>query len=235
MTRQPPVVFIRSGSCDYGRAVIEYTRMLVPVFVAHVGHPEFVRCDLSVEPLRQALSSSDIRGPYVLAGHSFGGLTALSYRQQWPGEVAGLLLIDSTHPDQTQTALALLPPPGLLSSEPIEEFRSFISGFGPVYESSCEYARSIRSVGDTPLIVLAAGRPKMPAGITTPLREELTAGWHGLQAGYARLSSRGQLRIIPNAGHDLMDDEPGECIQAIKDLLLICQDTLTGRRANNRS
>lgn len=223
------MVFVRSGPCDYGRAVIEYTRALAPIFVAHVGCPEFIRCDLSVEPLRQALSSSGIRGPYVLAGHSFGGLTALSYQQQWPGEVAGLLLIDSTHPDQTPVALASLPSPGLHSSEPIEEFRTFISGFGPVYDGSCEYARSIRSVGDTPLIVLAAGSPKMPAGITTPLREELTAGWHGLQAGYSRLSSRGQLRIIPNAGHDLMDDEPGKCIQAIKDLLLVCQDTLTDR------
>jgi len=234
MTRRPPVVFVLSGPCDYGRAVIEYTRTLAPVFVAHVGCPEFIRCDLSVEPLRQALSSAGIRGPYVLAGHSFGGLTALSYRQQWPGEVAGLLLIDSTHPDQTPVALASLPPPGLPSAEPIEAFRRFITGFGPVYDRSCEYARSIGSVGDTPLIVLAAGKPDMPAGMPAPLREELTAGWHGLQAGYARLSSRGQLRIVPNAGHDLMDQAPGECIQAIKDLLLVCQDTPNPAPATRR-
>jgi pimeloyl-ACP methyl ester carboxylesterase len=38
--------------------------------------------------------------PYVLAGHSLGGLVARFFIQRYPGEVAGLALIDSSHPGQ---------------------------------------------------------------------------------------------------------------------------------------
>jgi pimeloyl-ACP methyl ester carboxylesterase len=215
------VVFILSGPHDYGHAVIEYTRTLTRVFVTYVGRPEYIRCDLTVEPLRQLLAASGVCGPYILAGHSFGGLTALCFQQRWPNEVAGLLLLDSTHPDQTSAALELLPPQGSLFSGPIEEFRRYIMGFGPVYDNSCEYARRISSVGATPLIAIAAGCPDMPSGIIEPLRSQLTRCWHRLQTGYARLSASGQVRIIPGVGHDLMGQAPEACRQAIKDLLLL--------------
>ena len=42
-------------------------------------------------------------GPYVLAGHSFGGLYALTYAAQYPTEVAGMVLIDSTVPVSAPT------------------------------------------------------------------------------------------------------------------------------------
>jgi len=221
VTSRPTVIFILSGPYDYGHAVVEYTRTLTRVLVTYVGRPEYTRCDLTVEPLRQLLSSSGIHSPYILVGHSFGGLTALCFQQRWPDEVAGLLLLDSTHPDQTPAATGLLPPHGQNSSEPIEEFRNFIAGFGPVYESSCEYVRQIRSVGATRLIALAAGCPDMPSGIVEPLRTQLTRCWHRLQSGYAKLSTHGQVRIIPGVGHDLMGQAPEACMQAINDLLLI--------------
>ena len=37
-------------------------------------------------------------GPYVLAGHSFGGLYVLSFAAQFPDQVAGMVLLDSTAP-----------------------------------------------------------------------------------------------------------------------------------------
>ena len=37
-------------------------------------------------------------GPYVLAGHSFGGLYILSFAAQFPDQVAGMVLLDSTAP-----------------------------------------------------------------------------------------------------------------------------------------
>ena len=39
----------------------------------------------------------------MLAGHSFGGLYALTYAAQYPGEVAGMVLIDSTAPVSAPT------------------------------------------------------------------------------------------------------------------------------------
>ncbi len=65
--------------------------------------------DASAEPrtpaqigleLRALLQGLDIQPPYVLVGHSFGGLLTLTYAASHPGEVAGIVLVDSTHPDE---------------------------------------------------------------------------------------------------------------------------------------
>jgi pimeloyl-ACP methyl ester carboxylesterase len=44
------------------------------------------------------LQRGNVPGPYVLAGHSFGGLYILTYANLYPGDVAGMVLIDSTNP-----------------------------------------------------------------------------------------------------------------------------------------
>src|SRR6478752_195841 len=48
--------------------------------------------------LHTLLDRAHIPGPYVLAGHSFGGLYVLSFAAQFPDQVAGLVLLDSTAP-----------------------------------------------------------------------------------------------------------------------------------------
>jgi pimeloyl-ACP methyl ester carboxylesterase len=50
--------------------------------------------------LRALLAGADVEGPYVLAGHSYGGLYAQAYAARYPGEVAGVALIESSHPEQ---------------------------------------------------------------------------------------------------------------------------------------
>ena len=50
--------------------------------------------------LHQLLRVAHVPGPYVLAGHSVGGVYALLYAMQYPGEVAGVALIDSATPYQ---------------------------------------------------------------------------------------------------------------------------------------
>jgi pimeloyl-ACP methyl ester carboxylesterase len=48
--------------------------------------------------LHTLLHRAHIPGPYVLAGHSFGGLYALTFADRYPDEVAGMVLVDSTAP-----------------------------------------------------------------------------------------------------------------------------------------
>jgi pimeloyl-ACP methyl ester carboxylesterase len=50
--------------------------------------------------LHTLLTSDEAAAPYVLAGHSYGGLYTLGYAATYPGEVAGVVLIDSSHPEQ---------------------------------------------------------------------------------------------------------------------------------------
>lgn len=53
-----------------------------------------------VKELREELDRRNIRPPYVLVGHSLGGLYMQYFARNFPDEVTGLLLIDSTHWDQ---------------------------------------------------------------------------------------------------------------------------------------
>lgn len=48
-----------------------------------------------VDDLHAALNAGPIPGPYVLVGHSLGGIEARLYAQRWPKEVVGMVLVDS--------------------------------------------------------------------------------------------------------------------------------------------
>jgi pimeloyl-ACP methyl ester carboxylesterase len=50
--------------------------------------------------LRDALREAGIEPPYVLAGHSFGGLPVRAFADLYPDLTAGLILVDASHPDQ---------------------------------------------------------------------------------------------------------------------------------------
>ena len=61
--------------------------------------------------LHTLLQRGHVPGPYVLAGHSFGGLYVLTFAARYPDEVAGMVLIDSTAPASAQPGSAA-PEPG---------------------------------------------------------------------------------------------------------------------------
>ena len=46
------------------------------------------------------LQRAGIKGPFVLVGHSLGGLYVRLYASQYPEDVAGVVLVDSVHEDQ---------------------------------------------------------------------------------------------------------------------------------------
>ena len=53
-----------------------------------------------VKELHTLLTNARMKGPYVLVGHSFGGLTARLYAAQYPEEVGEMVLVDPVHPSQ---------------------------------------------------------------------------------------------------------------------------------------
>ena len=52
-----------------------------------------------IDELRALLTVADVPAPYLLVGHSLGGLYARHYAQRYPGEVSGLVLLDPAHED----------------------------------------------------------------------------------------------------------------------------------------
>lgn len=52
------------------------------------------------EELHTLLQNGGVTGPFVLVGHSLGGMDARMFANQYPSEVVGMVLVDSSHPDQ---------------------------------------------------------------------------------------------------------------------------------------
>jgi pimeloyl-ACP methyl ester carboxylesterase len=73
--------------------------------------------------LHTLLKRANVPGPYVLAGHSFGGLYALTYAAAYPTEVAGMALIDSTAPVSAPTP----PTPAADSYDPTSRISALLS------------------------------------------------------------------------------------------------------------
>ncbi len=57
--------------------------------------------------LHELLTRGGISDPYVLAGHSYGGINMQVFSSKFPDQIAGMILVDSSHEDQ----LEKIPPP----------------------------------------------------------------------------------------------------------------------------
>jgi len=72
-----------------------------------------------VEELHTLLINANVQGPYVLVGHSLGGMLMRVYAHNYPDEVVGMILVDSEHEEQYDRL------PGAKSSIPglVQQFR----------------------------------------------------------------------------------------------------------------
>ena len=63
-----------------------------------------------VTELHALLGNAGVRAPYVLVGHSIAGIHVQLYAGQYPDEVAGLVLVDSSHEEQlTRKGMTQIP------------------------------------------------------------------------------------------------------------------------------
>src|SRR5215203_6267137 len=76
--------------CSYDRAGMGWSEM----------GPEPRDAKQITSELHALLKGAGIEGPYVVVGHSFGGLYMRTYAARYPDEVAGVVLVDSSSPKQ---------------------------------------------------------------------------------------------------------------------------------------
>lgn len=55
-----------------------------------------------IDELHTLLVNSGIKGPYVLVGHSFGGINLRLFAMRHPHDVLGIVLVDAAHEDQME-------------------------------------------------------------------------------------------------------------------------------------
>ncbi|MBK1787541.1 alpha/beta fold hydrolase [Prauserella cavernicola] len=107
-TGGPPVVFLAGGGMfglyywNVHTLVAEFTTSVVYDRLG-TGWSDPVDLPRSgtrvTDDLRELLRAAAVPDPYVLVGHSLGGLYARLYAKRFPGEIAGLVLLDPTHED----------------------------------------------------------------------------------------------------------------------------------------
>ena len=104
----PAVVFLPGGGAvglDYLNVQQRAAALTTSVLYDRAGTGWSDRADLPrtstevTDELRNLLRAAGVPAPYLLAGHSLGGLYARHYAQRFPGEVSGLLLLDPAHED----------------------------------------------------------------------------------------------------------------------------------------
>ncbi|PET71266.1 alpha/beta hydrolase [Bacillus sp. AFS001701] len=163
-----------------------------------------------VENLRTLLQEANVKPPYVLIGHSFGGLNVRLYASTYPEEVAGVILLDSCHEDQNKKMAPLFSK---------EVYEDYMSGFPyesslEVFEESLEQIRAAKSFGNIPLIVVTGG-------LQPHHTLESMNAWMSFQKELATLSTNSKHIIVEDAGHAIHINNPQAVINVIKDMLEI--------------
>ncbi len=75
--------------------------------------------------------------------------------------------------------------------------------------------------GDLPLVVLVRSRSPFaaPGQPQSALNKAVEAANLAMQQEVSRLSTRGRARVVPDAGHEVQEDQPGAVVQAVEDVL----------------
>ena len=173
-----------------------------------------------VNDLRALLAAAGERGPYVLVGHSLGGLYVQLFAYQHPDEVAGLVLVDPTPEEFSarlgELAAALSTPVPAVSGEPSTEEVSI---------AQMRQARASRSLRPMPLVVLSHGRAADPAERPPgwPLAEEERI-WRELHAAIARLVPNGRQVVVEESGHTIHQEQPAVVTDQIRAVVEAVRD-----------
>jgi pimeloyl-ACP methyl ester carboxylesterase len=222
-----PVVVLESGlSADwsYWGNVIDGLKKELRV-CAYERHPASKSSLQYAEDLHNLLAKAGLQGPFILVGHSYGGLNVIVYAGQYPEEVAGILLEDILEPECSRRLLAALPPERVSDSQDLKDLRRAWSTprlivQGVDVTASCEQAQAVKSLGDIPLIVLTAAAPNPSWGdFPEAVQTSLNAARQAMQKELVGLSTQGRQIIASTSEHTIHDYAPREVIVAIIELI----------------
>lgn len=183
--------------------------------------------------LHALLQNVPIEEPYVLVGYSMGGMLVRLYTGQYPEEVAGVVLVDSSHPDVGSRMLAALPPETKGEDKSFKPWREYatwmLTSTGrSKFDSedvnnvvSLEQVRVVKSLGDLPLAVISRNpdNPNM-VGFLPPLPEAINTTimqlWQDLQTDLEGLSSNSTRYTAVRSDHGVPYYEPRLVVEAIR-------------------
>lgn len=169
--------------------------------------------------LHALLDRAGIAGPYVLVGHSLGGVNVRLFASEHPEEIAGMVLLDSVSDEQPSRYWALL------SDAEMVEFRAGLTklhegvDFDTLVAGIADMRASSRSIGDRPLIVLSGGKEPAPAGASPQHTAQMFRVWHEMQSNLLRLSTNAVQIVAQNSGHYIQWEAPTLVVASVREVV----------------
>jgi pimeloyl-ACP methyl ester carboxylesterase len=176
---------------------VTYNRVGIDNSLQAPGSRAPVLAAVVANDLLAALRAHDLPGPYILVGHSIGGLYVQAFARDHPRQVAGVVLVDASSPLEPPGVFVSKVPPKPGSVEAAEE-----AGVAP----SVTQLLAGPPFPPIPLVVIAASDHG-----DTPEHEAL---WREVQRRTALLSPKGRL-VTVQSGHFVQSDRPTAVVAAI--------------------
>lgn len=164
-----------------------------------------------VDELRSLLKSKNLNPPYVLVGHSLGGLYMQLFARRYPDEVSALVLVDSTHPKQLK---------GAGSSENWPTWLRIMFGVATSAVAK-EELNAIDVTGEDVLqLATFTGKPVFVLSALQPMKENSTLAddANEKRKDIARLYP-GSKQIWVDSGHGIPLEKPEAIISIIREVL----------------
>ena len=225
--------------CSYDRAGLGYSE----------SSPSERTSKVFAEELHTLLHNAGVTGPIILVGHSMGGYDVRLFASHYRDEVAGMVLVDASHPEQQKRF-----PPALNDLDAgwirDEEFLEFTMPVGiPRLMGFCGHDAVVRaaecnfysareavaelkkfpesaaqtatagSLGDMLFAVLSHDPNTPQPDLPEDLVKPTNDVWQQMQAELARLSTRGTQVIAKNSGHYIQLDRPDVVIEAVRSMV----------------
>ncbi len=186
--------------------------------------------------LQRLLGHGGVAAPWVLVGHSFGGLVVRRFTQRFPHQVAGLVLVDASHEHQfarLEQAVPLAPRPRdrfvianqwrvpaalpaalkTLAQELALRPAAVAALYGELRYFHTT-AREVLTGGPLPPLPVAVLAHDSLGHARTPKAQRLAAGWLALQRQLAS-SHRTPLEVV-DSGHYIHLERPERVVAAIR-------------------
>ncbi|HEX6541777.1 MAG TPA: alpha/beta hydrolase [Ktedonobacterales bacterium] len=175
----------------------------------------------AVESLHTLLHGAKIAEPFVLVGHSLGGLHAQLFAARYPHEVAGLVLVDATYEDHFGWLAC-----NLVSPAEMDDQRRFAAGDNPegiAFDTALTVLRRAAWRLDVPLVVLVRDQvppEEQPPEWSSEREARLIKTWREVQAELASRSSYGRLVVAERSGHNIQRYRPDLIVDAIREVVV---------------
>ena len=175
------------------------------------------------EDLHALLRNADVPGPYVLVGHSLGGILARLYASYYPNEVAGMVFVDSAHEDEVDRGLKLIPPDTLKAMLKAARPEDLVVTSPNETIDHCSLRALMDALdwhADIPLVVLTQGLPYRAEDYSNPSLAPRYYQLHlEMQRDLVSRSPRGRQVLAEKSGHFIHQDQPELVVKAIREVV----------------